>query len=145
MLNDVKITRIYAGAVAGFGDTLSSDILDMTGFEGVMLIASLGDCAATGVITLTAQQDTAAAGGTMATLSGDAVTYTCAAADADNDLLVLDLYKPEERYVRAQLTRATANIVVNDIVAIQYGAMKAPVTQPATVLDSALLVSPAQV
>lgn len=145
MLKDVKITRIYAGAAAGFGDTLSSDILDMTGFEGVMFIASFGDNAATATIALSAQQDTDSAGGTMATLSGTAVNYTCAAADADNDLLVLDVYKPTERYVRAQITRGVANSVVNDIVAIQYGAMKTPITQGATVLDSELYVSPAEV
>jgi len=144
MIKDVKVTRIYAGAVAGFGDTLSSDILDMTGYEGVLLIADLGDQAATAVATLTAQQDTDAAGGTMATLTGS-VAYTFAAADGDDDLLVLDVYKPLERYIRAQLQRATANITVKSIIAIQYGAMKAPVTQSATVLDSDLLVSPAEV
>ncbi len=144
MIKDVKVTRVYAGAVAGFGDTLSSDILDMTGYEGVMLIADLGDQAATAVATLTAQQDTDAAGGTMATLTGS-VAHTFAAADGDDDLLVLDVYKPTERYIRAQLQRATANITVKSIIAIQYGAMKAPVTQSTTVLDSDLLVSPAEV
>jgi len=144
MIKDVKISRIYAGAVAGFGDTLSSDILDMTGYEGVLLIADLGDQAATAVATLTAQQDTDAAGGTMATLVGSS-TYTFAAADGDDDLLVLDVYKPMERYIRAQLQRATANITVKSIIAIQYGAAKPPVTQSTTVLDSDLLVSPAEV
>lgn len=144
MLKETKVTRIYAGAVAGFGDTLSSDILDMTGFEGVEFIADLGDQAATGVATLTCQQDTDAAGGTMATLTGS-VAYTFAAADGDDDLLVLDVYKPVERYVRAQLKRETANITVKSIIAIQYGAMKTPVTQGSTVLDSDLLVSPAEV
>lgn len=144
MIKDVNVTRIYAGAVAGFGDILSSDILDMTGYEGVMFIADLGDQAATAVATLTAQQDTDAAGGTMATLTGS-VAHTFAAADGDDDLLVLDVYKPTERYIRAQLQRATANITVKSIIAIQYGAMKTPVTQSTTVLDSDLLVSPAEV
>lgn len=145
MLKDVKITRVYSGAAAGFGDTLSGDILDMTGFDGVMYIASFGDNAANATIALSVQQDTDAAGGTMATLSGETVTYTCTAADADNDLLVIDVYKPAKRYVRPQIVRGVANSVVNCIVAIQYNAAKAPVTQGSTVLDSALLVSPAEV
>jgi hypothetical protein len=131
---------VLIDTAAGTADVLSSDIVDMAGFEGCMFVCKVGDATATAVGTLTVQQNTVNAAGGMAALAGDAVAYTFAAADGDDDLLIIDVYKPQERYLRAQLTRATANIVVNGIIAIQYGAKKAPVTQGATVLDSAVLV-----
>ncbi len=55
---------------------------------------------------------------------------------------MLDVYKPKKRYIRAILKSATADAVKNGVIAIQYGARSVPITQPSTVLDSALLVSP---
>ena len=144
LLKNSKITRIMAATAAGTTDTLSSDIIDMGGFEGVMFICKVSDAAATAVGTLTVQQNTANSASGMATLSGEAVAFTFAAADGDDDMLIIDVYRPQEHYLRAQLTRATANIEVGGIIAIQYGAHEAPVTQGATVLDSALYVSPAE-
>lgn len=142
LLNDVAIDRILVDTAAGQAAT-ASDILDMAGFEGVLLIAKLGDVTDTSVVTLQAQQNTANSGTGMATLSGS-VTYTAGASDADNDLLVLDVYRPSERYVRALLTSATANAVKNGVIAIRYGARKVPVTQGSTVLSSATLIEPAE-
>lgn len=142
LLSNVKISRVLVDTVAGQAAT-AGDILDMAGFEGVLFIAKLGDVTATSVVTLQAQQNTANSTSGMATLAGS-VTYTAAASDADDDLLVLDVYRPRERYVRPLLTSATADAVKNGIIAIQYGAAKAPITQPATVLDSDTLIEPAE-
>lgn len=142
LLPSIKITRILIDTVAGQAAT-ASDILDMSGFDGVLFIAKLGDVTATSVLTLAAQQNTANSTVGMATLSGS-VTYTAAASDADDDLLVLDVYRPRERYVRAVLTSVDANAVKNGIIAIQYGPRVKPVTQGTTVLDSDTLVEPAE-
>lgn len=142
LLSGVKITRVLVDTAAGKAAT-ASDILDMSGFDGVLFIAKLGDVADTSVVTLAAQQNTANSTSGMATLSGS-VTYTAGASDADDDLLVLDVHRPRERYVRAVLTSATANAEKNGIIAIQYGASKLPVTQGSTVLDSDTLVEPAE-
>jgi hypothetical protein len=144
LLKNVKITRVLADTAAGTADTLSSDIIDMSGFEGVMFIVKVADAANTAVGTLTVQQDDVNAAGGMAALAGDAVAYTFAAADGDDDMLIIDVYKPQKRYLRAQFARATANIAVSGIIAIQYGASKTPVTQGSTVLDSAQYISPAE-
>lgn len=142
LLNDVVIDRVLIDMAAGQAAT-AGDILDMAGFEGVIFIAKLGDVTDTSVVTLTAQQSTANSAGGMATLSGS-VTFTAGAADADNNLLVLDVYRPTERYVRPVLTSATANAVKNGIIAIRYGGRKLPATQSATVLASATLIEAAE-
>jgi len=142
LLNNVKITRILAAQSDG-QDTFSSDILDMAGFAGVMFIAKLDDVDNTSVLTLQAQQNTANSATGMATLTGNA-TYTAEAADADDDLLVLDVVRPRERYIRAQVVVGTANAKVAGVIAIQYGAEVVPITQGSTVLDSETITDPAE-
>lgn len=142
LLNDVAIDRVLVDTVAGVAAT-AGDILDMAGYEGVIFIAKLGDVTDTSVVTLTAQQSTANAAGGMATLAGSA-TFTAGAANADNNLLVLDVYRPTERYVRPVLTSTVANAVKNGVIAIRYGARKVPATQGATVLAAATLIEPAE-
>ena len=143
LLKNIKITRVLAAQADG-QDTWSSDILDMSGFDGIMFIAKFDDVDNTSVLTLQAQQNTIDSTVGMATLSGSS-TYTAAATDADNDLLVLDIYRPRERYLRAQVVAATANATVSGVIAIQYNKIgETPITQPATVLDSDTLISPAE-
>lgn len=134
LLNNTLITRVLVATADGTG-TQSSDILDMQGYEGVLFIWKLDDVDDTAVLTLQAQQDELNAAGGMATLTGTA-TFTAGATDADDDCLVLDVYRPTKRYVRAQGVIATANATTAAIIAIQYGARKSPVTQSSTVVDS---------
>lgn len=142
LLNDIAIDRVLADTAAGQAAT-NGDILDMAGYEGVLFIAKLGDVTATSVVTLQAQQNTLNQSGGMATLAGSA-TYTAGASDADDDLLVLDVYRPRERYVRPVFTSATANAVKNGVIAIRYGSRNKPMVQGATVLASATLIEPAE-
>lgn len=64
--------------------------------------------------------------------------FTAGASDADNKVLVVDVFDPALRYVFASLTRTTANAVVDGIIAIQYTAGLRPTTQDASVLASAI-------
>ncbi|MBH0239054.1 hypothetical protein [Methylobrevis albus] len=68
-----------------------------------------------------------------ADLAGTAIPI--AAAD-DNKLQVLDIFRPAVRYVRAVVTRGTADAVFDGVFAVQYGPLKGPVTQDATVAGS---------
>lgn len=141
LLKDVLITRVMNAVAADTSDQNSS-IVDMQGYEGVLFVASFGTLTATQVTSLKAQQDTDSAGGTMADLTGTSVGPL---ADGDsNKVLVLDVYRPLERYVRCVVDRGTANAVIDSVIAIQYGARKAPVTQGSTVSASELHASPAE-
>lgn len=142
LLNDVKITVVEAAAGAA-QTALDSDILDMSGYEGVVFIAMLGDVTSGSVLTLAAQQNTANSASGMATLAGSA-TFTAGATDADSKALVLDVYRPRERYVRAYLTRTTQDAIVGGVIAIQYGATKKPQTQHASVIDSDTIIEAAE-
>lgn len=140
ILKNCKITRIENAAVAGTTD-LDGDVLDMTGYDGVLFIAILGDATSGSVLELQAFGNTAnsTSSPTPVELSADSVTYTAGASDADNKLMVLDVLRPNYRYVFARLVIDTQNCVVDGMIAIQYRAKSPPVTQGSTVLASALI------
>lgn len=131
MLKEVKATRVM-NAVAAGTTVQNGSILDMSGFDGVLFIAAFGALTATQVTSLKAQQDTDPAGGTMADLEGSLVGPL---ADSDsNQCLMLDVYRPQERYVRPVVNRLTANAVIDGVLAIQYRASKKPTVQDVTTI-----------
>jgi len=136
---NVNIVRVANSASTAQTD-VNSSILDMSGYDGVIFIASMGAITGGGACTLEAQQNTANSTSGMAQLSGSVATGD----DTDNISLVVDVYRPLKRYVRAVLKRADENSVADGIIAIQYKGRKAPVTFGATVKDSKIVVSPAE-
>lgn len=137
----VKITRVMNSQAAATTDVNSSTI-DMANWEGVVFIAAVGALTATQVTQIKAQQGQLADASDMADLAG---SNTGPFADADgNKMLVLDLYQPQERYVRCVVDRGTANAVVDGVIAIQYGSRKAPTTHDTSVKATKFLQSPAE-
>ena len=135
---DVKITVVAAAATAAT-TAVTSSVLDMQGYDGVMFIALLGDVTDTSVLTLTAKGNTANSTSSPTPVTQKATdAFTAGASTADSKAIVVDVYDPALRYVFAELTRATANAVVGGIIAIQYGAESRPTTQDASVIASAI-------
>jgi len=142
LLNNVKFLSVEGPAAAGT-TTLTTDIVDTQGFDGVTFVAYLGDVTDTSVLALTAESGDVADGSDAVALSASA-GGTAGAADADDRLIVLDVIRPRNRYVRATLARGTANAVVNGIVAILHSAHQMPVVQDAAeVFASATANDPA--
>ena len=137
-----KIKRVMNAVAAGTTDQNGSSV-DMANWEGVMFVATLGTLTAGQVTRMKAQQSSDdGAGDAFADLLG---TQTPAMADADDDkVIVLDIYRPRERYVRPVLERGTANAVIDGIIAIQYGPRKKPTTHDTTVQASESHASPAE-
>jgi hypothetical protein len=139
MLRRAKITRISNSSAAAQTEVVS-DVLDMAGYDSVMIIATLGDVTSTSVLTLTVKENTAnsTSSPTPSTVTDATCTFTAGATDADNKLMIVDVIRPSKRYVFASLTRTTANAVVDSITAIQYNSRSVDVSQGSTVLKSAL-------
>jgi hypothetical protein len=137
LLKEVKITVVEAAAAAGTS-ALTSDVLDMSGYEGVMFIALTGDVTDTSVLTLTVKGNSANSTSSPTPVTQKASdAFTASATSADSKAIVVDVYKPTLRYVFAELSRATANAVVGGILAVQYCARNKPTSQDATVIASA--------
>jgi len=136
---NIKVTRALSGVAAGTGNQTGS-VIDMSGFEGVQFVALFGALTPGQVTSLKAQQGNLADGSDMADLAGSA---HAALADTDgNKCLVTDIFRPQKRYVRAVVTRGTANAVIDGVIALQYSPRVKPATNDSTVKATKLLVSP---
>lgn len=141
----IDISEVGAPVADGSSIDNNSDRLDMAEYEGVIFVVPITATAATGVATLTVEQNSADSDTGMAALAGAVATATSAANDDLNGkLLIVQVHRPRERYVQAVRTSATANIAYGNVTAIRYGARKMPVADGATVADSASVTSPAE-
>lgn len=137
LLKNCKITVVEAAATAATTE-LVTDVLDMSGYDGVMFIALTGDVTTNSVLTLTVKANSANSVSSPTPITQKATdAFTAGATDADSKVLAVDLYKPTLRYVFASLTRTAANAVIGGIIAIQYQAKDMPTSQDATVIASA--------
>ncbi len=116
-------------------------ILDMQGYEGVLMIVKFAAIAAGAVTSIKAQQDTASGGGTMADLAGTGISV---AADDDNQIFVIDLYKPTERYVRLVIDKDAANATAESAIYVQYESRKEANNNVTDAVTYELHVSPAE-
>lgn len=144
MLSDnVKITPVLGYFAAGVTKRTST-IIDMDGFDGVVFVGILGTTLATGTVDMFVEQDVANATTNMARLATTTV-YTVPAEPAALTSVQVDVYKPRERYLQANITPAVANAVICGMVAIQYKGHLCPVVADSTVVKTTKLISPAEV
>lgn len=131
LLHAAKFDKTSVAATAAETAITTGDILDLAGYDSVCAIAILGEVTTASVPTLKAYigDDSTLAGGAYCTTTA---MHTASGNDADNTLLVLDVVKPGKRYIRFDLTRASANSVIDSIIAIRYNARTIPVAQDET-------------
>ena len=132
---EISIERVMNAVAAGTSAQKAS-ITDTAGYDGVMFALLLGDVTDTSVVTLKAAVDDVNNTAGMALLAGAGATKTADATSADNKILVIDVPNPRERYVEAQVTRATANAVIDGMIAIKYKARSKPTTHGANVVSA---------
>ncbi len=136
-----KAQRVSNAVGVGTGTVVSSTV-DTQGFEGVMFLVAFG-AITDGTPNIQGRQGQQSNMSDAATLAGTDV----AMADADdNDIGILDIYRPAERYVDCQVVRGGATgCVIDSITAILYGPRKIPtVHDSATVPQVETHVSPAE-
>lgn len=145
LTNKVKTIKLHAPVSAGSTDVTDSTVVDMQNFEGVRFLVGFGAITAGGVQGVKVKQATAKTSATALTNGADlAGTLVSVADDDDNDIAIVDIYRPLERYLQPVVTRATQNSVVEFVIAEQYGAKKLPVVQDSTVPNSETHASPSE-
>jgi hypothetical protein len=112
----VKITQAKAAQTSA-GTEVTSDAIDMQGWDGILWLAAILTANAGNYIK--AQQDSDSGFGTVQDLAG---TKVVPASDAD--AAWLDIYKPSDRYQRLSIIRAGTNTATANIWAIQYSGRK---------------------
>ncbi len=126
-ITDVKVTSALDYA-SGTADRTGA-VIDMADYRGVLMIVKLAVVAAGGTNSIKAQQGAAANMSDAADLEGTKITI---ADDDDNQIFIIDLYEPAERYVRLYVDKDTTNACAESAVYVQYGARKRPVTNTVT-------------
>lgn len=139
---EVKITQAITATDGAAGTTaINGATLDMSGWEGVLMVVNMGAITASAVTSINAAQSAASNFAGDADLLGSGQSI---ADDDDENTYYIDVYKPSDRYVRLEVARATANAVVSSATYIQYG----PRTKPNATHGSAVAgeshVSPAE-
>lgn len=123
---------------AGTSSTTSSTV-DTLGYAGVRFVASFGALTASNVTNLKVQGSSDDV--SYADLTG---TATANLGDAGSGkLLIVEVFKPQQRYLRASVQRGTANAVINGVFAELYRPAFAGVTADATVGAQEVHNSPA--
>jgi len=123
---NVKITTALDYA-SGTADREGA-ALDMSGWDGVLMIVKTAAIEAGGTNSIKAQQ------GSTSTPATDVLgTSQTIADDDDNEIFYIDLYQPRERYVRLVVDKDGANVCAESAVYIQYKGRTAPTTHAAGV------------
>lgn len=130
--------RVVNDPVANASNTDdNSTRIDMFGFESVMFVVPISDSAATGVATLTVEENDDDSDTGMAAVTNAVATATCTVNDDLNgQVLVAEYRLPAKRYVQAVVTSATANIAFGATTAI-LKPMRHPAEQGDTVAATA--------
>jgi len=130
-----KIIKIRVADAAGTGDTLTSDTVDMQGFDGALFLwgTEAHTATAVSVVTVNGSDDDSA----YAALTG--ATKTTAAATDTLKTVAIDVYRPLNRYLQIEMARSVANIVSNGCTVILYHSMGGPVTQGSTIAGAAVV------
>lgn len=145
LTSNIDIREVFAPVAAANNTDQNTDRIDMQGWDGVVFIVPITDSVQGGVATMTGEENTVDSDTGMTALTGAVATATSAGNDDLNDkLLVLDIYKPRERYVQAAVTSATQNIAFGNGIALLYKGDKLPPSEHTTILDLTRVVSPAE-
>lgn len=128
---------------AGTSD-VDSEAVDTLGYEGVAFVTAMGTLAASSSVTTQIQQSSDdAAADSYADL---AASQNAASAVTDDDkLLITEIYRPKERYVRQQTIRGDGgNSTIDALFVILFRPSQAAVSLHSTVEAAIFLNSPAE-
>lgn len=141
-LQDCKVLLVENNVTAGQATTVG-EIIDTAGFEGACFIYKLGTVTDGAAVTLTIYQGTDATVSDVAALSGATAIIATTATDGEK-LLMVDVKKPRERYLRPTIVTATQNVEIDSAICVLYNPLVLPVSQTTFVDKSTQVVSPAE-
>lgn len=164
---DFKPVRV-SNAVAASQTTLNTGIVDMGapqavgGFDAVCFLVALNTMVATSALTATVQdnslnqtagmtavtastasiyQSNSANATVVQSASNAGIVFTDVGGLSSNQIFLVDCLLPQQRYVRLNITIATANAAFDGIFAILYRTKFKPVTQDPTLGGYGLFIA----
>jgi hypothetical protein len=126
-LDEVKITKALVYA-SGTSDRAGA-ALDMSGFQGCIVLMNLGAIAANAGVTAKIQVDTTDAFASAEDLAG---SQQVPADDDDSQMFVWDVRNVPQRYIRVFVDKNGATAAAETVTYIQYGPDSRPITNTAS-------------
>jgi hypothetical protein len=143
LTDNIKIMEVLTPEGMANNTAKNSDRIDMSGWDGVVFVVPITDSTDTGVATLTVKQNDSDSDSGMDALENAEATATSATdGDLNDQLLIVDVYRPTKRYVQGVITSDVANMAFGNMIAILYNGSKFPISQDDTVEDIAQVASP---
>ena len=125
-MNLLKNCMIGVNAGTSGGSTeVESAVYDMSGYEGILFVAMNGILGTSDWGVWAESGTSSGLSSTSSVIAGSKVNSTAGGTSVG---IVLDIYKPEHRYVKLNFDQQSTGDI-GGIVAIKYGAHKAPITQ----------------
>lgn len=134
LLPNVSISKV-AEAATSAGTTVTGTAVDMAGFDSVLFMADIATANAGNFLKVQGGEESD--GSDAVDLAGTAV-----AAASNGEVVVGDVYRPKQRYVRPAIIRGGANTATGPIYAIRYNSKISPAAS-AIAAASKIIQSPA--
>lgn len=131
---------------AGSTDLTGANVIDMQNFDGCLFVGIVDTVTAAGTIRMYPQHsDSTSTTDLVSTTAAANIAGTTASTTShDDQLIMLDVYKPQKRYLGVYVDKASQNSEVR-VIALPYNLRKGPISQSTEqygVVDAVLSVSP---
>lgn len=137
MLKDLSLDAKFCaltpdGTTAGTTDVQAGYIMDVAGYNTVSLVAHMGAMTAAGYCKLIPQfADTTSTTSLVNSSGADwVIGSTAVTTDMTDQLLVLTIHNPPERYVSCKVDKATQNSQIRSIIGIAYNRFGSQTYEP---------------
>lgn len=120
-----SLLTLGAAAAGSAGTTVDGAAIDMQGYDGVVIFCAIATANAGNYVK--AQQ------GDASNLSdADDLAGTKTIVDSNGDIAILDIAKPQKRYIRGNVVRGGANTATGEMYYWRYNGDKMPVVNDIT-------------
>jgi hypothetical protein len=138
LTKNVKMSRVAAAAAAAQTAVKSSGV-SMLGFDSAVFLCAIGAVDATGTVAMKLQEADVDSDGSYVDLEG---ATAAAGASDDGKCIVVEVACPRAKYLRAYVTRGTADSALDGIFCFQGSPSAAPVTHDASIVQATLVHAP---
>lgn len=140
-VKECKIVSVQDSVGAGKA-TSTGAVVDMAGYTGACFIYKLGTVVNGAKISLYVNQENASDGAFSTSIPDATAVIETASADSEK-ILVVDVLRPRERYLRPTVKTETQNVEVDWGLCVLYNPNVKPKAQPDNIKAATLAISPA--
>ena len=138
LLTSVNAHRCHGYQAASTTNITSSSEVDMKGYDSCLFILTLGTMVNLSKLTFRIKH-----GDTSGSLANSDAVVEVTSDGTDNTQVMIEVVKPQKRYLEPILTIADQDAVVDSIVAIQYNARDRATSLDSKVIGNSVFLSPA--